>query len=80
MAIKGYMITTQAMQQSGEERFAETKHPSGRTIYWNVFKEGAHRPRGHGHLGGNEGYVSVTPMKLGETDPSQMDALRAIFK
>ena len=28
----------------------------------------------------NEGYVSVTPMKLGETDPSQFEALRAIFK
>jgi hypothetical protein len=28
----------------------------------------------------SNGYVSVTPMKVGETDPSQMDALRAIFK
>jgi broad specificity polyphosphatase/5'/3'-nucleotidase SurE len=25
------------------------------------------------------GYVSVTPMKLGETDASQMDALKGIF-
>ena len=28
----------------------------------------------------NEGYVSVTPMKLGETDPSQLDACAPIFK
>jgi hypothetical protein len=28
----------------------------------------------------SNGYVSVTPMKVGETDLSQMDALRAIFK
>jgi broad specificity polyphosphatase/5'/3'-nucleotidase SurE len=26
------------------------------------------------------GYVSVTPMKLTETDPSQFDSLRAMFK
>jgi hypothetical protein len=26
------------------------------------------------------GYVSVTPMKLGEFDASQVDALKSIFK
>lgn len=77
---KGYMITTQASQQGGKESFAETKHPSGRSIYWNQFEEGGTGPQGSDIWAVSNGYVSVTPMKVGETDPSQMDALRAIFK
>lgn len=78
---RGYRITTQAPQQAGEERFAEMTHPSsGRTIYWNVYKEGATAPEGTDIHAVNEGYVSVTPMKLGELDTSQLETLRAIFK
>jgi len=77
---KGYMITTQAMQQGGTESFVETKHPSGRSIYWNQFEEGGTGPQGTDIWAVSNGYVSVTPMKIGEADPSQMDALRAIFK
>jgi 5'-nucleotidase len=78
---RGYRITTQAMRGGGEEQFAETTHPSsGRTIYWNVYKEGATAPEGTDISAVNDGYVSVTPMKLGELDPSQFEALRAIFK
>jgi 5'-nucleotidase len=77
---KGYMITTQAMQQGGKESFVETKHPSGRSIYWNQFEEGGTGPQGTDIWAVSNGYVSVTPMKIGEADPAQMDALRAIFK
>jgi 5'-nucleotidase len=77
---KGYMITTQALVRGGQESFAETKHPSGRTIYWNVYKEGGTAPEGTDIWAVANGYVSVTPMRLGETDPTQMDALRQIFK
>lgn len=77
---KGYMITTQALLRGGQESFAEMKHPSGRTIYWNVYKEGMQAPQGTDIWAVENGYVSVTPMKLGETDPSQMENLRAIFK
>jgi 5'-nucleotidase len=78
---KGYMITTQALQRGGNERFEEMKHPgSGRTIYWNVYDEGGTAPQGTDIWAVSNGYVSVTPMKLGENDPSQADALRAIFK
>jgi 5'-nucleotidase len=78
---KGYQITTQALQQGGTESFAETKHPSsGRTIYWNVYKEGASGPMGTDLWAVENGYVSVTPMRVGETDASQMESLRGIFK
>ena len=78
---KGYMVTTQARAKSGDESFAEMKHPSGRTIYWNVFKEGAGTaPEGTDAWAVAQGYVSVTPMRLGEDDPSQMDHWRQLFK
>ena len=77
---KGYMITRQAPQQGGQEGFAEMKHPSGRVIYWNVYKEGGTAPEGTDIWAVNNGFVSVTPMRLGETDPAQTDNLKAIFK
>jgi 5'-nucleotidase len=77
---KGYQITSQALQRSGTEQFVETKHPSGRSIYWNQYQEGGNGPQGTDIWAVSNGYVSVTPMKLGETDVTQMDALKAIFK
>jgi 5'-nucleotidase len=77
---KGYRVTTQARAKSGDESFAEMKHPSGRTLYWNVFKEGAgSAPEGTDAWAVANGYVSVTPMKLGEDDTSQMDTWRRLF-
>ena len=78
---KGYRVTTQARAKSGDESFAEMRHPSGRTIYWNVFKEGAGTaPEGTDAWAVGQGYVSVTPMRLGEDDPTQMDTWRQLFK
>ena len=78
---KGYQVTTQAMAPTGVTSFGETKHPgSGRTIYWNVYKEGNTAPEGTDIWAVNNGYVSVTPMKATETDTSQLEAVRAWFK
>jgi 5'-nucleotidase len=77
---KGYMVTTQARKKEGTERFAETKHPSGRSIYWSVYQEGGEDAPGTDMWAVANGYVSVTPMKLGEFDASQVDALKSIFK
>jgi 5'-nucleotidase len=76
---KGYLVTTQALLRGGNESFAEMKHPSGRTIYWNVYTEGMKAPQGTDIWAVENGYVSVTPMKLGETDASQFEALKGIF-
>jgi 5'-nucleotidase len=77
---KGYMITTQAAAQGGNESFAETTHPDGRSIYWNRYSEGATGPQGTDLWAVANGYVSVTPMKVGETDSSQLERLRGVFK
>jgi 5'-nucleotidase len=78
---KGYMVTTQALQQGGEESFAETKNPAtGQIIYWNLYKEGANAPQGTDIWAVENGYVSVTPMKLGEYDPSALETIKAWMK
>ena len=78
---KGYMITTQAMVRGGEQSFAEMRHPAGRAVYWSVFEEGnAPHPEGTDIWAIENGYTSVTPMRVGETDQNQMESLRAIFK
>jgi len=79
---KGYIVTRLANQHGGEESYAETKHPgTERTVYWNVYKENPEGgPEGTDLWAVANGYVSVTPMKLGETDESQMTALNAWFK
>ena len=80
---KGYMVTTLAAQHGGEESYAETKHPgTERTVYWNVYKEGVSTaaPPGTDVWAVASGYVSVTPMKVGETDESQINTLTGWFR
>ena len=79
---RGYMVTRQATQHGGEEGFQESKHPvTERTIYWSVFKEStAGAAQGTDVWAVANGYVSVTPLKVGETDESQMGALSGWFK
>jgi len=79
---KGYMITRQGQVRTGTESFVEMKHPSGRTIYWNQYSERKSEPQPEGtdFWAVENGWVSVTPMKIDETDASQFEALRTIFK
>ena len=79
---KGYMITRQGQARTGTESFVELKHPSGRTAYWNVYTERKSEPQPEGtdFWAVENGWVSVTPMNIDETDPGQFDALRQILK
>ncbi len=79
---KGYMITRQGQVRTGTESFVELKHPSGRTVYWSEYSErkSAAQPEGTDFWAVKNGWVSVTPMSIDETDPTQFAALRAIFK
>ncbi len=77
---KGYRVTTQAMSAGGDERFAEAKHPDGRTYYWNVYTEGGDAPEGTDMWAVAQGYVAVTPMRVGEFDPQLQEKVRGWFK
>jgi 5'-nucleotidase len=79
---KGYLVTTAAAIKGGTESFTEVKRPgTNQTIYWDVYSpENAAAPQGTDIWAVSNGYVSVTPLKVGETDPSQTDSLRGWFK
>lgn len=78
---KGYRITTQAAVRAGTETFAETKRPgSEQTLYWSVYAEGASAPQGTDIWAVNNGFVSVTPMHLGEYDENLAGTLTEWFK
>jgi 5'-nucleotidase len=79
---KGYMITRQGQARTGTESFVEVKHPSGRTVYWNVYTESKSEPQPEGtdFWAVENGWVSVTPMNIDDTDPGQFEVLRQIFK
>lgn len=79
---KGYMITRQGQVRTGQESFVEMKHPSGRVIYWNVYNERVSppQPEGTDFWAVQNGWVSVTPMRIDETDTAQFDALKSVFK
>ena len=78
---KGVQITTQASVRAGVETFAEAKRPgTDRTIYWSLYKEGAYAPQGTDIWAVNNGYVSVTPMHVGEYDGKVAATLKGWFK
>ena len=78
---KGYRVTTQAAVRAGVETFAEEKRPgTDRTIYWSVYREGAAAPEGTDIWAVNNGYVSITPMHVGEYDERLARTLRSWFK
>ena len=77
---KGYRIVSQALMAGGDESFAEMKDPSGRTMYWNVFKAGGAAPEGTDMWAVRQGFVAVTPMRLGETYLAQVEPLRKVFE
>jgi 5'-nucleotidase len=77
---KGYQVTSQAMMLGGNETFAEMTHPSGRTIYWSVYREGVNAPQGTDIWAVENGYVSVTPMKVGEYDSALAETVKQWFR
>jgi len=77
---KGSQVTSQAMMLGGSETFPEMKHPSGRTIYWSVYREGVNAPKGTDIWAVDNGYVSITPMRVGEFDEKLADGIRSWFK
>jgi len=78
---KGYQITSQAAVRAGVEKFVEGKRPgTNQTVYWSVYTEGAAAPQGTDIWAVNNGYVSVTPMRVGEYDEKLAAMLKGWFK
>jgi 5'-nucleotidase len=72
------MITAQSMSGGGIETFAEQKHPSGRTMYWNVYQEGGTDVEGTDMWAVRQGYVAITPLRASEYDAQAAAKLKAL--
>jgi 5'-nucleotidase len=78
---KGFAVTSQAMTSGGDERFSEAKDETGRTIvYINVYKEGGGGAEGTDMWAVQRGFVAVTPMSVGEFEPTLREQVTGWFK
>lgn len=74
---KGFRMTTQGTAAGGDERFDMRMHPSTkRPYYWNVFIEGGRDVEGTDTWAVQNGYVAVTPLRVGEFDRATFDRLK----
>ncbi len=72
-AIKGIRVTRQS-RQSGEERFEEQRSPTGRRMFWSIWKEPTGDVEGTDVWAAEHGYASVTPLRADEFDAKTYDA------
>jgi 5'-nucleotidase len=72
-AIKGVRVTRQSAQ-TGEERFEEQRSPTGRRMFWSIWKEPTGDVEGTDVWATEHGYAAVTPLRANEFDAKTFDA------
>ena len=77
-SFKGIRVTRQSAL-SGEERFEEQRSPSGRRMFWSIWKEPTGDSEGTDVWATEHGYVALTPLRAAEFDAKTYDAWRAAF-
>ena len=78
---KGFKVTRQGVATGGTETFDARVHPtSKRTYYWDVFIEGGKDEPGTDTAEMQAGYVTVTPLRVGEFDQSMFDRLKGLLQ
>src|SRR4051794_16751282 len=71
--IKGMQMSRQSAS-SGDEQFEEQKSPSGRRLFWSVWKEPTGGPEGTDVWATEHGFAAVTPLRAGEFDAQTFEA------
>ena len=78
---KGILLTTQGHSLGLQEMYEERVSPrTGKPYYWNKIVEGAEDVEGSDSWAVPNGYVAVTPYRVGEFDRATFDALQNAFK
>jgi len=77
--LKGLRLTTQSAQ-SGTERYVEQKTPAGRRLFWNVYRDPRDDREGTDLWAIAQGYVAVTPLRVGEFDQKTFEAWRTVIR
>ena len=76
-AIKGVRVTRQSAQ-SGEERFEEQRSPTGRRMFWSIWKDPTGDVEGTDVWATDHGFAAITPLRAGEFDPKTYEAWERI--
>jgi 5'-nucleotidase len=71
-ALKGLRVTRQS-PLFGTERFVEHTSPSNRRYFWSVYEDSRSDVEGTDVWATSQGYVAVTPLRVGEFDPKGFD-------
>jgi 5'-nucleotidase len=77
-SFKGIRLTRQS-GLSGSERYNEQKTPWGRRYFWDVYTDPGRDTEGTDISATAEGFVSVTPLHVGEFDQRAFDQLQDAF-
>jgi 5'-nucleotidase len=72
-AIKGVRVTRQSAQ-SGEERFEEQRSPTGRRMFWSIWKDPTGDVEGTDVWATDHGFAAITPLRAGEFDTKTYEA------
>ena len=72
-SIKGMRLTRQSAQ-SGEERFEEQRSPTGRRMFWSIWKDPTGDVEGTDVWATDHGFVAITPLRATEFDAKTYDA------
>jgi 5'/3'-nucleotidase len=72
-AIKGVRVTRQSAQ-SGEERFEEQRSPTGRRMFWSIWKDPTGDVEGTDVWATEHGFASITPLRASEFDTRTYEA------
>ena len=75
--IKGLRVTRQS-SQSGEERFEEQRSPTGRRMFWSIWKDPTGDVEGTDVWATDHGFASITPLRATEFDTRTYEAWQAI--
>ncbi len=78
---KGIRLTAQGTSLGVQDTYEERMSPrTGKPYYWNRIVEGATDAEGTDSWAVPDGWVAVTPYKVGEFDKATFDALQNAFK
>ena len=72
-AIQGLRVTRQSAQ-SGEERFEEQRSPTGRRMFWSIWKDPTGDVEGTDVWATDHGFAAITPLRAGEFDAKTYEA------
>jgi 5'-nucleotidase len=74
-ALRGIRLATQSAL-GGTEGFEEQKSPRGRRYFWNIYREPDRDVEGTDVWTTAQGFVAVTPLKVGEFDRKTYEGIR----